>query len=158
MRRPRAYVETTIPSFYFERRRAPLMVARRKWTRAWWNVALERYDLQTGPPLRQELERGPLLRSEEWLSLVSPLPILAVTDEAIRAATEYRREKLMPAQGEDAVHLAIASVHECDFLVTWDTRHLANGFKFKHIRMVNQRLGLFVPTIVTPLQMLERMP
>jgi hypothetical protein len=36
--------------------------------------------------------------------------------------------KLMPADpGGDAMHLALASYHKCDFLVTWNCRHLANA-------------------------------
>jgi len=34
--KPRVYIETTIPSFYFETRSTPEMVARRQWTRHWW--------------------------------------------------------------------------------------------------------------------------
>ena len=33
--RKRVYIETSIPSFYFEVRGAPEMAARREWTRAW---------------------------------------------------------------------------------------------------------------------------
>jgi len=40
---PLAYVETTIPSFYWETRTEPEMVARRQWTREWWDTAQERY-------------------------------------------------------------------------------------------------------------------
>jgi len=35
----RTYVETSIPSFYFELRPQAEMVARREWTRAWWASA-----------------------------------------------------------------------------------------------------------------------
>jgi hypothetical protein len=51
--------------------------------------------------------------------------------------------------------LALASYHKCDFLVTWNCAHLANANKFGHIRRVNAMLGLFVPALVTPLQLLE---
>jgi hypothetical protein len=54
----------------------------------------------------------------------------------------------------DALHLAMASYHRCDFLVTWNCRHLANANKFAQIRRVNSLLGLFVPTLVTPLELL----
>jgi hypothetical protein len=33
-------------------------------------------------------------------------------------------------------------------------RHLANANKFGHIRVVNNLLGLFVPALVTPLELL----
>ena len=54
----------------------------------------------------------------------------------------------------DALHLAIASYHKCDFLLTWNCRHLANANKFGHIRRVNTLLGLYVPLLVTPLELL----
>ena len=54
----------------------------------------------------------------------------------------------------DALHLAIASYHRCDFLVTWNCKHLANANKFGHIRRINGILGLSVPSLVTPLELL----
>ena len=54
----------------------------------------------------------------------------------------------------DALHLALASYHKCDFLVTWNCQHLADANKFGHIRRVNAILGLFVPALVTPLELL----
>jgi hypothetical protein len=50
--------------------------------------------------------------------------------------------------------LALASYHKCDFLLTWNGQHLANANKFAHIRRVNTLLGLFTPTLVTPLELL----
>ena len=68
----------------------------------------------------------------------------------------YIDRHVMPADPSgDALHLALASYHRCDFLVTWNCRHLANANKFGHIRRVNTLLGLFVPTLVTPLELLE---
>jgi hypothetical protein len=56
----------------------------------------------------------------------------------------------------DALHLALASYHECDFLLTWNVQHLANANKFSHIRRINALLGLFTPALVTPLELLPR--
>jgi hypothetical protein len=61
----------------------------------------------------------------------------------------------MPAKpGGDALHLPLASYHKCDFLVTWNCLYLANANEFGHIRVVNTMLGLFVPALVTPLELL----
>lgn len=54
----------------------------------------------------------------------------------------------------DALRLALASYHKCDFLVTWNCEHLANANTFGHIRRVNALLELFVPAMVTPLELL----
>ena len=56
MAKPRAYVETTIPSFYHEVRTESEMVARREWTREWWDNHLLDYDVFTSEAVIDELE------------------------------------------------------------------------------------------------------
>lgn len=63
----------------------------------------------------------------------------------------YIEHQLMP---QDPLHLALASYYRCDFLLTWNCNHLANANKFNHIKRINTLLGLFVPMLVTPLEML----
>lgn len=155
MNKPRVYVETTIPSFYHETRTAPEIVARREWTRQWWAAAAKRYELVTSPAVLDELAAGPQERSADWLALVAGLPVLAVELAIAEIVQAYIQHKVMPADpAGDALHLALASYHKCDFLVTWNCEHLANANKFGHIRRVNTVLGLFVPVLVTPLELL----
>ncbi len=155
MSKPRVYVETTIPSFYHETRTAPDIVARRRWTRQWWSGAPERYELVTSSPVLDELAGGPRERVAERLTLVRELPLLAIEPGIGEILQAYLRHKLMPADpAGDALHLALASYHKCDFLVTWNCRNLANANKFEHIRRINSMLGLFVPILATPLELL----
>ena len=151
----RIYVETTIPSFYFETRTEPEMVARRNWTRRWWERTAGVDELVTGPPVFEELERGTFPTRENALELVSRLPVVTAGPEVDEIVAVYIRHTLMPADpGGDAVHLALASYHDCDILVTWNCKHLANARKFQHIRRINNDLGLRVPAMVTPLELL----
>jgi len=150
------YVETTVPSFYYESRTDPDMVARRDWTRAWWRVAPERHDLVTSPAVVDELEQGDYPSRRECLELIARLPILAIEAPVIDIVEAYIARHVMPADpAGDALHLALASFHRCDFLVTWNCQHLANANKFGHIRRVNTLLGLYVPNLVTPLELQE---
>ena len=155
MIKPRVYVETTIPSFYHEDRTHPGIVARREWTQQWWNGAPEHYELVTSPAVLDELAGGTPERSLKRLALVRDLPLLSIELAIAEIVQGYIRHKLMPADpAGDALHLALASYHKCDFLVTWNCQHLANANKFGHIRRVNAMLGLFVPALVTPLELL----
>ena len=52
------YIETTIPSFCQEVRTEPEMIARRNWTREWWNNQREHYQLVTSIAVIEEFERG----------------------------------------------------------------------------------------------------
>ena len=47
------------------------------------------------------------------------------------------------------------SYYRMDFLLTWNCTHLANANKREHIRIINHRLGLSVPEIVTPLELIS---
>jgi len=53
--RPRVYIETTIPSFYYEDRPEAFAVARREWTRTWWDKRSHLYDLISSQAVLDEL-------------------------------------------------------------------------------------------------------
>ena len=150
------YIETTIPSAYFDIRRDPAMVARRDATRRWWATAGERYELVTSALVREELEQGPVPMRSRWLELIEYVPLLKRSRRTGEIASVYITHKLMPAEPSgDAVHLALASTHSCSYLLTWDRKHLANPNKARHIQHLNEALELFVPRILTPLELLE---
>lgn len=131
------------------------MVARREWTRAWWKEAAGRDELVTSEAVLEELERGDFDAREECLALLGDLPLLRIDQAVMEVVDTYLRHHLMPLDPKgDALHLAIASFHRCDFLTTWNCRHLANPNKFGHIRRVNTMLGIHVPTLVTPYELL----
>jgi predicted nucleic acid-binding protein len=151
----RVYVETTIPSFYHTTRSSITARAQREWTRRWWAVARERYSLVTSEAVLDELHDGEYPSREAALALVQDLPWLEVTPAVAEIVEAYARHRLMPADPTgDSLHLALASYHKCEFLVTWNCLHLANANKFGHIRRVNNLLGLYVPVLATPLELL----
>lgn len=155
MSRPLVYVETTIPSFFHTTRPGLAARARREWTRLWWKSAFDRYELTTSDAVIDELQDGDYPSREAALVLVRDIPTLDITPEVAEVVDAYQRHHLMPMDpAGDALHLALASFHKCDFLVTWNCQHLANANKFGHIRRVNQLLGLYVPILATPLELL----
>ena len=157
--KPSVYIETTIPSFYYEIRTEPDMVARRNWTHEWWNNHLTDYDAYTSEAVIEELESGSFPGKEDALKLMKSLPLLDINEPIADTVATYIAHHVMPSDPVgDALHLSIASFHKCDFLVTWNCRHLANANKFGHIRRINTLLGLFVPVIVTPLELLGETP
>jgi len=102
------------------------------------------------------LERGNHPNKIEVLNLISDLPILPIEDEIYEIVDTYIENSVMPKDPRgDALHLALASYHRCHFLLTWNCAHLANANKFEHIRHVNTILGLFVPIITTPVELID---
>jgi predicted nucleic acid-binding protein len=157
MTKPIAYIETTVPNFYYDLRSSAAVTTRRAWTRQWWDSARDNYDLVTSEEVWMELSAGTSHLVPLRLALLDTLPMLPFTPEVIDTANTYIRRKLMPGRPSgDAFHLALASHYKCDFIVTWNCKHLANPNKFAHVRHLNQLLGLPVPEIVTPQNLLRR--
>ncbi len=150
------YIETTIPSFYYETRNEPEMIARRNWTKEWWDDQRKHYQLVTSVAVIEELERGDYPNKVQTIRLLDDVPLVEISTEIIDIVDTYVNRKLMPSNTKgDALHLALASFHGCDFLLTWNCKHLANANKFAHIRRINTLLGLFVPALITPFELLS---
>jgi hypothetical protein len=87
--------------------------------------------------------------------MAQTLPALPVDEELMEIVEVYIEHRVMPDDPlGDALHLALASFHKFDYLLTWNCKHLANANKFGHIRRVNAILGLHVPELVTPLELI----
>ncbi|MBD1210006.1 MAG: type II toxin-antitoxin system VapC family toxin [Ignavibacteria bacterium] len=155
--KPKVYIETSIPSFYFETRTNAEAIARRNWTHEWWNNERRNYDVWTSPAVLDELRRGNYdpIKKSDCLDLLSNTALLRIEADIALIVDTYIRHKVMPANaGGDALHLAIASWHKCDILLTWNCKHIANANKTPHIRQINTLLGLYTPQLITPLELL----
>ena len=154
--KPKVYIETSIPSFYFEVSSEPDRVARREWTRLWWSQCRENYEAVSSEAVLLELMGGDFPGQGDAFELVNQLPLLAIEEPIMEIVEAYIKHRLMPSDPlGDALHLAITSYHGCDFLLTWNCKHIANANKFAHIRRVNAVLGIYCPSLVTPLELLE---
>ncbi len=150
----KVYIETSIPSFFYETRQEPEMVARRHWTRQWWAEYPDVYNVVTSNSVIAELNEGEYPTQQNAILLIKDLPRVSIPDEIADVVDTYINNHLMPQERlGDALHLALASYHKCDFLLTWNCSHIANANKFEHIRIINTRLGLFVPALVTPMEL-----
>jgi predicted nucleic acid-binding protein len=149
------YLETSIFSFYYDTRSAPSIVARREWTQTWWNTYQPLYVTMTSTAVYDELRRGNKPHKNQALALALTIPAVNPTDAISEIVQVYVKHYLMPNDPiGDALHLALASYHKCDYLLTWNCEHLANAHKFAHIRRINTLLGLHVPELVTPLALM----
>ena len=154
--RQRVYIETTIPSFYYNNRSDERSNVCSKWTRYWWDRCSHEYDLVTSGAVLGELDRGNHPDKEKKLALLKVIALLLPRPLVDQAAETYVKRFLMPAGAYgDAVHMAFASVYNCDILLTWNCAHLANPRKNAHLVAVNSELDLTVPLVLTPLQLLE---
>ena len=149
------YIETSIPSFYYETRNEAEFVAMRNWTQLWWK-SKSRFVCYTSEAVFNELESGEYPNKKEKIDIIKNLSLLEINDEIEEIVEVYISNYLMPKDElGDALHLAIASFHKVDYLLTWNCNHLANANKRKHMRRINERLRIHTPEILTPLEIME---
>lgn len=71
-------------------------------------------------------------------------------------ATYLLQTKALPAKAfTDAVHIAIAALHEIRFIASWRFRHIVGAVARRNIEMALAQAGSSIPLIATPEEILE---
>ena len=109
------------------------------------------YRAVVSPLVSSELSRLKEPHRTSYLKLISNLEQVDLTEEAAILAEGYIARGIFHRKYiADALHVAIASFHKIDYLVTWNFGHLANVRRQARIRLFNTAAGFYVPMIVTP--------
>jgi predicted nucleic acid-binding protein len=151
------YLETTIPSYFTSRPSNDITVlSRQRITAEWWAYALGKYNIYISQVVLREAQEGDVEAAKRRVDIITPFPFLEITDTVVEIYEIYiERLGLPPKALRDAMHLAIASAHGMDFLVTWNCAHIANGEIISKLMKVNIELGISIPVIVTPEELMK---
>ena len=152
----RVYIETTIPSYLTARpSRDIVQAARQQLTREWWDVERRNYDLCISQIVLDEAAAGDAEAAQRRMAVIDTLPLLDLTFEVDGLAETIMQSGLLPASASrDAVHIAVAAVHQVHFLLTWNCRHIANATIFRDLQHIIMSAGYDVPVICTPEELL----
>jgi hypothetical protein len=124
---------------------------RRDLTIRWWEHELFEYQPYVSLLVQRELEQMPEPYRKGYLNLIKPINQLELSEEVSILTEGYISRGIFQRKFiADAMHVAIASIHQIDYLVTWNFGNLANVRKQARIRLFNKSAGFFVPNIVTP--------
>lgn len=141
------YLETSVVGAYLDNGEP----FRRDLTIRWWEHELPEYRAVVSVLVQRELERVPEPHRTGYLNLIRPLEQVELAEEATIIAEGYIARGIFHRKYiADALHVALASFHKIDYLVTWNFGHLANVRRQARIRLFNTAAGFFVPMIVTP--------
>jgi hypothetical protein len=84
-------------------------------------------------------------------ALLNDLVIFPVTEDVVKLAEAFVVPGgIPPGAAADSVHVASAVLHPCDYLLTWNMRHIANAHIRRMLAMIMERKGHAKPTICTP--------
>jgi len=151
--RKTVYLDSTIPSYLFDQRESIWEFI--EITKKWWEQERKHFRLVISEATIIEVGEGNHPYKERIVrECISGLEVLPPHERLEEIVCVYVENHLMPRSATgDAVHLAYASFYKADFLMTWNCNHLANANKKQHIAIINTRLKLFVPEIVTPMEL-----
>lgn len=86
-------------------------------------------------------------------TLGTGMEILPLTDKALQLRDEYLQAGALHERWkDDASHVATASIHEVDALVSWNFKHLVRFDKIRIFNQVNQKHGYRFLQIISPLE------
>lgn len=148
----KVYIETSVISYLTSRISRDLITAgHQQITQEWWGFRRKDFDLYVSQLVIKESGRGDNDASEKRLSVLKDIPLLQLNDEITDLAEEIIFEKIIPEKyAEDSIHIAIATIHKIDYLLTWNCRHIANAELRKNILKLCTRSGYNMPIICTP--------
>jgi predicted nucleic acid-binding protein len=74
-----------------------------------------------------------------------------ISQEAVNLADTYIREKVIGKTSRaDCIHIALATIHKVDILVSWNFKHIVNINRIRGYNSVNLKLGHQTLEIRTP--------
>lgn len=150
--RATVYIETTIPSFLTARQSRDLIIAgRQQMTRLWWETRRDKYALRISDFVLEEAGKGDSRAAEKRLEVLEGIDLLEIDEEVFKLTKIILNSGLISDKASaDAGHIAVASRHGVDYLITWNCTHIANAEILRYINLIVSNAGYYLPTICTP--------
>ena len=150
--RKQVYLETTIVSYLTARHGRDLIrAARLEITREWWHERKGDFDIYISQFVLDEAAQGDREAAAERLKLLEGLPLLEANDPVVDLGEALTGKGVLPAKAAtDALHIAVATVHEMDILLTWNCKHLANAEMLVGVVRLLRDQGYETPIVCTP--------
>ncbi len=154
------YVETSIVS-YLRQRSSPqlVMAARQLLTRQWWDNERTNYELVVSQYVIDEISAGDPTLAADRLQALDGVPLLPPAPEIPQIAGAIMARAILPPKAQvDALHIAAVAHHRIQYLLTWNCKHIANAKILPRIHALLSDLGIPIPIICTPEELLEDEP
>ncbi len=151
------YLETTFISYLVALPARDLVVAaHQQITRDWWQLRRKSFRCLISSVVLEEISCGDSFEIEKRLAAVEELEVIPSSPAAETLTDAIMKARVLPAKAlPDAAHIAVATVHEIDYLLTWNCKHLANAQISRRIQEICQMRGFEMPLICTPEELLE---
>lgn len=151
MKKESLYLDTSVPSAYYDERAKERMEA----TIKFWKETLPYYKVYVSEITVEELDdtKDESLR-RKFRELIKDFKVLKIKKSIRDLAIAYIKEGIFPEKYvDDAIHVAMASFYEISYLVSWNYEHLVKVKTRKTVNSVNILDGFKEIEIASPLEL-----
>jgi predicted nucleic acid-binding protein len=150
------YIETSVVSYLVAHPPARTLAHQwHVWTKDWWRLRRPYFECVISAEVLREAAAGDPKASRQRLEVLSTLTVLRRTRTVDELTEAFLTAGALPTKAKaDAAHLAVATSHRVDYLLTWNMKHLANALILRRLRPVAEQHGHHLPVVCTPLQLM----
>ncbi|MCR4318105.1 MAG: type II toxin-antitoxin system VapC family toxin [Planctomycetes bacterium] len=157
MKKPKVYLETSFISHICARSSKDVTtLSHQKLSKIWWENFSGDFQMYVSQLVHDEAARGDQAAASRRLKMLCDFPVLDLNEKVRQLVNELMREKIVPKESvEDAFHISFAAVHNMDYLLTWNCKHIANATKRQAIVNICEKTGFRCPVICTPEELID---
>ena len=105
----------------------------------------------------REIIKAPERVSGLLVSMLNKTEIILLDQAIISLGNQYIKEgALTELYAGDAFHIACATIHKADVLVSWNFTHMVNFFRIKQYNEINRKFGYGNIDIRTPKEVIDK--
>jgi hypothetical protein len=112
------------------------------------------YELVISPITDREIKDAPPEKKEDiliFLKQLNNLTELPIDNNSYSLAWNYVLDGILtPNHFDDLLHVAYATIYECDFIVSWNRKHIAKKSKIDKINIYNIKNNYRTIIVYTP--------
>lgn len=150
------YIETSILGYLTARSTKNLILAANiEVTRDWWEFRRKTFTIYISQAVLNEVALGDPEIASRRLALIQDFPLLELNRDVRDLASQFLSRSNLPSKASvDAIHIAAATIHGMDYLLTWNCKHIANAQIQRKLADISFDFGYELPILCTPYELL----
>jgi predicted nucleic acid-binding protein len=153
MKHLKLYLETSTWNFYY----ADDAPEKQAVTRAFFeSLPNSPYDLYISEVVMEEIDHASEMKATQLRNLILQVkPTILLLEPTVgQLADAYLTNQVLPPKAfADAQQIAVATVNELDYIVSWNLRHIANVHRQTKVNAINWLNGYTKPLqMITPIE------
>jgi len=119
-------------------------------TKDWWETRRNAFELYTSEAVLNEVAQGDAEIAAQRLEILNSFSLLELNQDVQALAVQFLARSNLPRKANvDAIHIAAATVHGMDYLLTWNCKHIANAQLQGKLADISLDLGYELPILCT---------